>query len=74
MINSCFLYHAWGLYDHQCSGMENKGNTIILHIETKTPKKTYPQCGSPHLVKNDYRIRDFIGLPIGGKELVADKG
>ena len=70
MMNSSFLYHAWGLYDHKCSGIEYKGNTIILHIETKTPKKTCPQCGSPHLVKNGYRIRDFIGLPIGGKKVI----
>ena len=70
MMNSSFLYHAWGLYDHKCSGIEYKGNTIILHIETKTPKKTCPQCGSMHFVKNGYRIRDFIGLPIGGKKVI----
>lgn len=69
-MNSSFLYHAWGLYDHKCSGIEYKGNTIILHIETKTPKKTCPQCGSMHLVKNGYRLRDFIGLPIGGKKVI----
>ena len=22
-MNSSFLYHAWGLYDHKCSGIEN---------------------------------------------------
>ena len=42
MMNSSFLYHAWGLYDHQCSGMENKGNTIILHIEKKNAKENMP--------------------------------
>ena len=69
-MNSSFLYHAWDLYDHECSGIEYKGNTIILHIETKTPKKTCPQCGSMHFVKNGYRLRDFIGLPIGGKKVI----
>ena len=69
-MNSSFLYHAWGLYDHKCSRIEYKGNTIILHIETKTPKKPCPQCGSMHLVKNGYRLRDFIGLPIGGKKVI----
>ena len=70
MMNSSFLYHAWGLYGHKCSGVEYKGNTIILHIETQTPKKTSPECGSRHLVKNGYRLRDFIGLPIGGKKVI----
>ena len=70
MMNSSFLYHAWDLYDHKCSGIEYKGNTIILHIETKTPKKTCPQCGSMHFVKNGYRLRDFVGLPIGGKKVI----
>ena len=69
-MNSSFLYHAWGLYDHNCSGIEYKGNTIILHVETKTPKRICPQCGSTHLVKNGYRIRNFIGLPIGGKKVI----
>ena len=44
-MNSSFLYHAWGLYDHKCSGIEYKGNTIILHIETKTLKKTVVAVG-----------------------------
>ena len=26
--------------------------------------------GSMHLVKNGYRLRDFIGLPIGGKKVI----
>ncbi|WP_197052219.1 transposase family protein, partial [Hoylesella buccalis] len=29
-----------------------------------------PKCGKPHLVKNGYRIRDFLDLPIGGKKIV----
>ena len=34
-MNSSFLYHVWGLYNHKCSREEYKGNTIILHVETK---------------------------------------
>ena len=30
-MNSSFLYHAFGLYNHQCTREEYKGNTIILH-------------------------------------------
>lgn len=39
-------------------------------METKVRQKTCPQCGHVHLVKNGYRIRDFIGLPIGGKKVI----
>ena len=69
-MNSSFLYHAWGLYNHKCTREEYKGNTIILHMETKVRQNTCPQCGHVHLVKNGYRIRDFIGLPIGGKKVI----
>ena len=69
-MNSSFLYHAWGLYNHRCTREEYKGNTIILHMETKERKKVCPQCGDAQLVKNGFRIRDFIGLPIGGKKVV----
>lgn len=69
-MNSSFLYHAWGLYNHECTREEYKGNTIILHIETKDRKKECPKCGHRQLVKNGFRIRDFIGLPIGGKKII----
>lgn len=44
-MNSSFLYHAWGLYNHKCTLEEYKGNTIILHIEAKERKKECPKCG-----------------------------
>ena len=69
-MNSSFLYHAWGLYRHKCLREEYKGNTIILHIESKQVPKCCPQCGHPHLVKNGFRTRDFISLPIGGKKVI----
>ena len=69
-MNSSFLYHAWGLYTHECTREEYKGNTIILHIQAKEREKVCPRCGKRHLVKNGYRIRDFMGLPIGGKKLL----
>ena len=47
-----------------------KGNTIILHIEAKERKKECPKCGHRQLVKNGFRVRDFIGLPIGGKKVI----
>ena len=69
-MNSSFLYHAWGLYTHECTREEYKGNTIILHIQAKERENVCPRCGKRHLVKNGYRIRDFIGLPIGGKKVL----
>ena len=69
-MNSSFLYHAWGLYTHKCTREEYKGITIILHVEAKDCEKECPKCGHRHLVKNGFRIRDFIGLPIGGKKVI----
>ena len=69
-MNSSFLYHAWGLYPHKCLREEYKSNIIILHIESKQAPKCGPQCGHAHLVKNGFRTRDFISLPIGGKKVI----
>lgn len=69
-MNSSFLYHAWGLYTLECTREEYKGNTIILHVQTKERIKTCPKCGKRHFVKNGYRFRDFVGLPIGGKRVI----
>ena len=69
-MNSSFLYHAWGLYHHKCLREEYKGNRIILHIESKRVPKYCPQCGHPHLVKNGFRTRDFISLPIVSKKVI----
>lgn len=69
-MNSSFLYHAWGLYTLECTREEYKGNTIILHVQTKKRMKVCPKCGMQHFVKNGYRMRDFIGLPIGGRKVI----
>lgn len=41
-----------------------------MHIEKQKRVKVCPKCGHCHLVKNGFRIRDFIGLPIGGKKVI----
>ena len=69
-MNSSFLYHAWGLYSLECTKEEFKCNTIILHVQSKKRLSVCPKCGKRHLVKNGYRFRDFIGLPIGGKKVI----
>lgn len=70
-MNSSFLYHAWGLYSHECTREEYKGNTIIIHVQNKRRQTVCPKCGKPHLVKNGFRMRDFLGLPIGGKKIIV---
>ena len=69
-MNSSFLHHAWGLKSLECTREEYKGNTIILHVQHKLRQKECPKYGKRHLVKNGYRTRDFLGLPIGGKKIV----
>ena len=68
-MNSSFLYHAWGLYTHECTCEEYKGNRIILHVQAKERIRCCPSCGAGSIVKNGYRLRDFVGLPIGGKRV-----
>ena len=43
-MNSSFLYHAWGLYSHECKKEKKKGN--ILHVQAKKRQTTCPLCGS----------------------------
>lgn len=69
-MNSSFLYHAWGFYNHVCTSVNYKGNTIILNVENKSREKVCPVCGNLHLVKNGHRTRKLLGLPIGGKKVV----
>ena len=69
-MNSSFLYHAWGLKSLECTREEYKGNTIILYVQSKLRQNECPKCGKRHLVKNGYRTRDFLGLPIGGKKII----
>ena len=69
-MNSSFLYHAWGLYNHICTREEYKGDTIILHIEAKERQIECPKCGCPHLVKNGCRMYDFTDLLIGGRKVI----
>ena len=68
-MNSSFLYHAWGLYTHECTCEEYKGNRIILHVQAKERIRCCSCCSARSIVKNGYRLRDFVGLPIGGKQV-----
>ena len=69
-MNSSFLYHAWGLYQHNCLCEKYKGNTIILHLQSNDSLKCCPKCGHAHWVKNVFQTRYFINLPIGCKKVI----
>ena len=42
---------------------------IILYVQVKERIRCCPSCGARSIVKNGYRLRDFVGLPIGGKRV-----
>ena len=65
-----FSISCLGIVSPQVSTRGIQRNTIILHIESKRAPKCCPQCGHAHLVKNGFRTRDFISLPIGGKKVI----
>lgn len=69
-MNSSFLYHAFGLQGLKCTSEQYKGKTLVLNVEYRKRQKVCPKCGQRHLVKNGYRIREFLGLPIGSKKTV----
>lgn len=70
-MDTSFLYHAYGLKGVKCTRKEYKGNDLILHVEYSDRKIKCPRCGKYHtLLKNGFRYRNIIGLPIGGKRTV----
>ncbi|MEG2151617.1 MAG: transposase family protein, partial [Bacteroidaceae bacterium] len=69
-MNSSFLYHAFGLQGLKCTSEQYKGKTLVLNVEYRKRQKVCPKCGQRHLVKNGYRMREFLGLPIGSKKTV----
>ena len=40
-----------------------------MHAQAKKRVRYCPSCGARSIVKNGYRQRDFVGLPIGGKRV-----
>ena len=40
-----------------------------MHVQAKERIRCCPSCGARSIVKNGYRLRDFVGLPIGGKRV-----
>ncbi len=69
-MNTSFLFHAFGLRGIECSKIEYKGTQIIFHIHYKDRKKKCPKCGERSLVKNGYRLRNFMTAPIGDRQCI----
>ncbi|WP_460001875.1 transposase family protein [Prevotella aurantiaca] len=40
-----------------------------MYVQTKERISCCPCCGARSVVKNRYRLRDFVRLPIGGKRV-----
>jgi transposase len=72
-MDTSFLYHVYGLNGLKCSKSEYKGNDLILHVEYSAQKNRCPKCGKYHtLVKNGYRRRKILALPIGLKRTILN--
>ena len=70
VMKTSFLFHAFGLKGLECNRIEYKGKQIIFHVHYKDRKIRCPKCGERTLVKNGYRIRDFVGVPIGNRKCI----
>ena len=40
-----------------------------MHVQAKERIRCFPCCSTRSIVKNGYRLRDFVGLPIGDKRV-----
>ena len=54
---------------HRLEPMKKRMICCTSILKVRAPK-CCPKCGHPHLVKNCFRTRDFISLPIGGKKVI----
>lgn len=71
-MNTSFLYHMYGLNGLKCTASHYKGNDLILDVEYSKRKTCCPKCGKHALVKNGYRMRRIIALPIGMKRTILN--
>ena len=67
VMDTRFLYHVFGLVGLKCTRTEYKGNALVLNVEYSKRKIKCPCCGMRSLVKNGYRYRDILTLPVGMK-------
>ena len=65
MINSSFLFFAFGINGFQCNSFGYKDSQIVLNIQKRMDKMRCPCCKSRHIIRNGYVWRDFKTVPIG---------
>lgn len=70
VMDTSFLYHVFGLVGLKCTCTEYKGNALVLNVEYSKRKNKCPCCGKRTLVKNGYRYRDILTLPVGMKRTI----
>jgi transposase len=69
-MNTSFLYHAFGLKGYECTRIGYENKSIVLNIQTRSDKLCCSHCESRRIVRNGSLIRNFRGVPIGGKPVV----
>lgn len=62
----------YGLNGLKCATCHYKGSDLILDVEYSKRKTHCPNCGKTVLVKNGYRMRRIIVLPIGMKRTILN--
>ena len=61
VVNSSFLYHAWGLYHHRCLREEYKGNTISYISKVNELRNAVPNAVIPFVeLTIKCKIRPFF--------------
>ncbi len=65
MINSSFLFFAFGINGFQCNSFGHKDSQIVLNIQKRMDKMRSLCCKSRHIIRNGYVWRDFKTVPIG---------
>lgn len=68
-MNTSLLYHAFGVREQECLGINYEDNSIIIKIQTRSDKLRCPCCGSRHFIRRGVCFRTFHCVPIGSKQV-----
>lgn len=69
-MDSVFLQHALEVSGLTCTDTRYEENRMILEVEYAERKEECPHCGSHALVKNGFRHRTVLTVPVGLKSTV----
>lgn len=71
-MNTCFLYHAFGVREQECSRVRYEDKSIILEVKTRTDKLRCPFCRSKHIIRLGSVLRRLRRVPIGSKSVILE--